>query len=118
MPTAVACKQCNMHSVLQAVSVLLNLKHGLVHNHLSFVLHAMQAQLFAADQTCSYCGNKILSLDDAEVDHINPFSKGGLTEDTNAQLLHRYCNRKKSNVVVGTPHATTMLIDHEVEMQQ
>lgn len=46
---------------------------------------------------CSYCGQKILSIDDAEADHILPFSQGGETEIRNAQLLHRYCNREKYN---------------------
>lgn len=45
---------------------------------------------------CSYCGNKILSIDDAEVDHVFAFSLGGDTDLSNAQLLHRHCNREKS----------------------
>lgn len=46
---------------------------------------------------CSYCGQQILSIDDAEVDHVKPFSKGGKTEISNAQLLHRHCNREKNS---------------------
>ncbi len=53
--------------------------------------------LFDADQTCKLCNNQIILIDDAEVDHIIPFSKGGPTEMSNAQLSHRYCNRAKSN---------------------
>ena len=34
--------------------------------------------------------------DPREVDHIKPFSKGGNTELSNAQLLHRHCNREKN----------------------
>lgn len=49
----------------------------------------------------SYCGQQILSIDDAKVDHIKPFSKGGNTELSNAQLLHRHCNREK-NVIEST----------------
>ena len=49
--------------------------------------------------TCSYCGNIILSIDDAEVDHIIPFSEGGATDISNAQLLHRHCNRVKNNTM-------------------
>lgn len=44
---------------------------------------------------CSYCGNQILSMDDAEVDHIEAFISGGETIIENAQLLHRHCNREK-----------------------
>lgn len=46
---------------------------------------------------CSYCGQEILDIDDAEVDHILPYSHGGETVIENAQLLHRHCNREKYN---------------------
>jgi 5-methylcytosine-specific restriction endonuclease McrA len=36
-------------------------------------------------------------IEDAEVDHIIPFSKGGKTELSNGQITHRYCNRAKNN---------------------
>lgn len=48
---------------------------------------------------CSYCGQTILNIDDAEVDHIMPYSKGGETNMENAQLLHRHCNREKNNTI-------------------
>ena len=54
--------------------------------------------LWHDNYVCSYCGQKILSIDDAEVDHIKPFSKGGHTEIANAQLLHRHCNREKNDI--------------------
>ena len=38
-----------------------------------------------------------MNIDDAEVDHIVPFAQGGKTEIENAQLLHRHCNREKSD---------------------
>ena len=41
------------------------------------------------------CGQKILSIDDAEVDHVEHYWRGGRTELSNARLLHRYCNRKR-----------------------
>lgn len=44
---------------------------------------------------CRDCGQQILSLDDAEVDHIEHYWRGGKTELRNARLLHRYCNRKR-----------------------
>ncbi len=58
---------------------------------------SVKKELFKSDDVCSYCGNKILNIDDAEVDHIIPFSQGGKTDISNAQLLHRHCNRKKSD---------------------
>lgn len=46
---------------------------------------------------CSYCGQEILAYDDAEVDHIFAYSRGGDTVLENAQLLHRHCNREKND---------------------
>jgi hypothetical protein len=54
--------------------------------------------LFNENPTCGICKQQILSIDDAEVDHITPYSKGGKTDLMNAQLAHRYCNRAKSNL--------------------
>lgn len=45
---------------------------------------------------CPYCNQQILSIDDAEVDHIIPYSKWWTTTFDNAQLLHRHCNRVKN----------------------
>ena len=50
-----------------------------------------------SDKKCAICGNLILSIDDCEIDHIIPFAKGGKTELTNAQIVHRICNREKSD---------------------
>lgn len=64
-----------------------------------FFSEEVKEQLFTPGCVCSYCGNVILNIDDCEVDHIVPFSQGGPTELSNAQLLHRYCNRKKSDKI-------------------
>ena len=53
--------------------------------------------LFDSDPTCKICNQQILMIEDSEVDHIIPFSKGGTTELDNGQLTHRYCNRAKNN---------------------
>ena len=53
--------------------------------------------IFDEDQTCAICEQRIETLDDAAVDHILAFSKGGTTSSDNAQLSHRYCNRVKSD---------------------
>lgn len=55
----------------------------------------LHRKLFDADDRCSICKQRILRLEDAEVDHIVPFAEGGRTEASNAQLLHTYCNRQK-----------------------
>ena len=57
-------------------------------------------ELFHPGYICSYCGNEILSIDDAEVDHMKAFSLGGETIMENAQLLHRHCNREKNDKTI------------------
>jgi len=54
-------------------------------------------KLWKEEYVCSYCKQKILSIEDAEVDHIFAYSNGGTTTIDNAQLLHRHCNREKNN---------------------
>lgn len=53
-------------------------------------------QLYETDATCAICGQKIHLLDDAEVDHIDQYWRGGKTIPSNARLSHRYCNRARS----------------------
>ena len=51
--------------------------------------------LWVKDQKCGICGNQIHKFEDCAVDHIMPYSKGGKTEESNAQLAHRSCNARK-----------------------
>jgi 5-methylcytosine-specific restriction endonuclease McrA len=48
--------------------------------------------LYANDKTCALCGQKIIDIDDAAVDHIEQYWLGGKTIRENARLAHRYCN--------------------------
>lgn len=57
----------------------------------------IKEMLYNEDSTCKLCCQKILNIDDAQVDHKVPYSKGGKTEIENAQIAHRYCNQHKSN---------------------
>lgn len=62
-----------------------------------FTAEEKKALYESSDKKCAICGNLILSIDDCEIDHIIPFSKGGKTELSNAQIAHRICNREKSD---------------------
>ncbi|MBI1315146.1 hypothetical protein GC176_27965 [bacterium] len=53
---------------------------------------ALKQQLFSADPTCMICSQRIQSVDDAALDHIEQFWRGGRTVPENARLTHRYCN--------------------------
>jgi hypothetical protein len=48
-----------------------------------------------AEGICQICKNKIYSLDDAHVDHIERYVEGGKTTIKNGQITHRYCNLRK-----------------------
>jgi|LSQX01.2.fsa_nt_gb uncharacterized protein with ParB-like and HNH nuclease domain len=49
------------------------------------------------NQICEICGQKIMLLMDAELDHIEQYWRGGLTIPENARLVHRYCNRARKD---------------------
>ncbi len=49
------------------------------------------AVLAKTDGRCAACG----SMEDVEIDHVVPISKGGTGEESNLQALCRKCNRKK-----------------------
>ena len=57
--------------------------------------YELKVQMYAHNQDCGLCGQRVHTIDDCELDHIVPFSQGGLTVPDNAQVTHRYCNRKK-----------------------
>jgi len=57
----------------------------------------LKKQLWENNPICAYegCGQKIQTLDDAEVDHIEFYWRGGKTIPSNARLVHRFCNRHR-----------------------
>lgn len=55
----------------------------------------LKQNLWRENQICQICSQKISSIDDAEVDHIICYWKGGKTIPENARLTHRLCNRKR-----------------------
>lgn len=60
--------------------------------------YELKQKLYKQNSTCKDCGQKIMDIDDAHVDHKEQYWRGGHTIPKNARLLHRYCNlaRKKS----------------------
>lgn len=59
----------------------------------------LKAKLFKENPICAISGQQILAIEDAEVDHIIPYSKGGPTSPENAQLVLRYFNRAKKDKI-------------------
>jgi uncharacterized protein with ParB-like and HNH nuclease domain len=62
---------------------------------------SVKEELFNSNPYCAISGQKILAIEDSEVDHIVPYSKGGKTEKSNAQLVLRYFNRAKKDKLQG-----------------
>lgn len=52
----------------------------------------LKRQMFEANPICGICGQTIQIIDDAHVDHVEQWHKGGQTVPENARLTHRYCN--------------------------
>ena len=68
----------------------------------------LRARVLAAYDTCAICGREVdKSLPQyhplaPEVDEIIPVSRGGSPYDfDNLQLVHRICNEKKGNKMIG-----------------
>lgn len=62
-------------------------------------------QIWESNPTCAICGQKIHVIDDAEIDHIKQYWRGGKTILANARLTHRYCNRSRLLVNKGDSNA-------------
>jgi hypothetical protein len=60
---------------------------------------SVKQELFKTNPFCAISGQKILAIEDSEVDHVIPYSKGGKTEINNAQLVLRYFNRAKKDKI-------------------
>ena len=64
-----------------------------------------RVNIYARDHyKCQYCGKKA-SITDLTYDHVQPRSRGGLTEWTNIVTCCYLCNRKKGG---RTPHEASM----------
>jgi len=73
-------------------------------------------QLWESNPACAICGQKIHIIDDAEVDHVEQYWRGGKTIPSNARLTHRYCNR--SRPLEGTEHNTGIRTVHVIQTRQ
>ena len=52
----------------------------------------LKEEMFAKDNSCAICEQKIDIIDDGALDHIEQYWKGGKTIPENARLTHRFCN--------------------------
>jgi hypothetical protein len=63
--------------------------------------YALKKELFEINNTCAICGNRILNIDDAAVDHIKQYWTGGKTIPENARLAHRFCNNARPRIEIN-----------------
>lgn len=52
----------------------------------------IKENLYQQNNVCRICGQRIVLIDDAALDHDKHYWRGGKTVPKNARLVHRYCN--------------------------
>lgn len=57
--------------------------------------NSFKKQLWDSNPNCRICGQEIKTIEDAAVDHIVHYWRGGKTIPSNARLTHRYCNQSR-----------------------
>ncbi|MDM7986234.1 MAG: DUF262 domain-containing protein [Smithella sp.] len=65
---------------------------GIQHKEPRCFSYTLKQQMFDQNSICEICGQKIQSVDDSALDHIEQFWRGGKTVPDNARLTHRFCN--------------------------
>jgi hypothetical protein len=58
---------------------------------------ALKKEIFQQHPTCALCNQAIKSINDAALDHEDHYWRGGKTIPSNARLVHRLCNLKRSH---------------------
>ncbi len=58
---------------------------------------SFKRSLFENNPECEECHNEIKTIDDAHLDHIFEYAKGGRTVPDNLRLTHRFCNWYRIN---------------------
>lgn len=86
------CVECLQDAIDKAITVKVDPKR--------FFSANIAKKLYDVDDSCGLCENIIDYVEDAQVDHILPHSKGGFTVEDNAQLAHAYCNQYKGNTIL------------------
>lgn len=65
---------------------------GIQHKEPRCFSYSLKKEIYASNPTCQICGQQIQLVDDAALDHIEQYWRGGKTVPDNARLTHRYCN--------------------------
>ena len=65
---------------------------GLHENRERLFSREIKQELYDQNSTCVICDQQITLINDAAVDHIEEYWRGGKTIPSNARLVHRSCN--------------------------
>jgi len=82
-------------SVRRRFDLMREIVEGVLKDHRSQARcfsQALKQELFDRNPKCGICNQAIQQIDDAAVDHIEQYWRGGKTIPENARLAHRYCN--------------------------
>ncbi len=91
-------KTNNADSLKKRFRIYMNMLESIIDKPTQRIFpYSIKEKLFNDNPLCAISGQKILKIEDSEVDHIIPYSKGGETKLENAQLVLRYFNRVKNN---------------------
>ncbi len=98
--TFISVKTSDTDSLHKRFRLYMDMLHSIIgdsrYSERTFPL-ALKEKFFRENPVCAISGQKILAIEDAELDHIVPYSKGGPTKPENAQLVLRYFNRQKKD---------------------
>jgi 5-methylcytosine-specific restriction endonuclease McrA len=71
------------------------LKHSKALDKTRLFGDTLKQKFWRKGHICQICGKEIRRYQDATLDHIEPWAKGGKTVESNAQLAHKKCNHIK-----------------------
>ncbi len=55
----------------------------------------LKEEMYGQDNNCEICGQKIVLINDAAIDHEEEYWRGGQSVPENARLVHRSCNMQR-----------------------
>ncbi len=91
---------CSLRGLVLALHQGILIPSPMPHDHRPGSLGTMRLlakRRYCDTLQCALCHSTIDTLDDAELDHSVPYSKGGSSEASNAQLVHTRCNSFKGS---------------------
>lgn len=86
---------------------------GVIKEKRNFPAEWKQPLAIRQNNICPLCGNLLVDLDVCEIDHIDPYSYGGKTTYDNAQVVHKICNRHKSNNIMSIDSIASRPVENQ-----